>query len=150
MNSNLLISSLQSFTYSYDVLVVFTRSLLFYTSIILSYPIDEWIHITIVWMKSTSPLIEQILSIFSWFHVLSLWYHPFSSSWIQLLSEMIYILHWISFQLFQSRWWLEHIYSHFDIPCSYTPFSFVEYLNRIESNDITSTIECIHNSNTQY
>ena len=149
MNSNLLISSLQSFTYSYDVLVVFIRSLLFYTSIILSYPIDEWIHIIIVWMKSTSPLIEQIS--FNFFMI---------SCIISLISSILFILNSFTIwhdlhialdiiQLFQFRWWLEHIHSHFDMACSYTPFSFVEYLNRIESNDITSTIDGIHNSNTQ-
>ena len=133
MNSNLLISSLQSFTYSYDVLVVFTRSLLFYTSMILSYPIDEWIHIIIVWMKSTSPLIEQILSISSWLPCI-----------ISLISSILFILNsftiWHDLHialntipLFQFRWWLEHIYSHFDMACLYTPFSFVEYLNRMNT-----------------
>ena len=145
MNSNLLISSLQSFTYSYDVLVVFTRSLLFYISMILSYPIDEWIHITIVWMKSTSPLITDTFNFF----MITMYYlsdiiHSIHLYTITIWNDLYIVLDII--QLFQFRWWLKHIYSHFDMACSYTPFSFVEYLNRIESNDITSTIECIHNS----
>ena len=148
MNSNLLISSLQSFTYSYDVLVVFTRSLLFYTSMILSYPIDEWIHIFIVWMKSTSPLITDTFNFFMIImYYLSDSIHSLHLYSITIRNDLYIVLDII--QLFQSRWWLEHIYSHFDIPCSDTPFSFVEYLNRIEYNDITSTLECIHNSNTQ-
>ena len=148
MNNNLLISSLQSSTYSYDVLVVFTRSLLFYTSMILSYPIDEWIH-----HYCLNEINESIdwIDTFNFFMI---------SCIISLMSSILFILNSITIwhdlhivlsiiQLFQFRWWLKHIYSHFDMACSYTPFSFVEYLNRIEYNDITSTIECIHNNSTQ-